>query len=158
MDKLNKMPWLSKPWTKLCKVKEQLLSSPKNEIDENVLPSGHPGCKQVRTLCSEWVPSEWESKQLIKTLQVIYQHISLKMFWTFTWKQSLIGAYFSPNSDEKTFSMEKAILWIAVNEGCFLLISSFSLHKMLIDGLESCGLFVFGRHPFTAEDPLVNKW
>ncbi len=40
-------------------------------------------------------------------------------------------------------------------------------HKTLIEGLESCGLLwcfyqLFGlsfwRHPFTAEDPLVNKW
>ncbi len=46
---------------------------------------------------------------------------------------------------------------------------SFSLHKMLIDGLEWCGLIVnycdvfiscldsFWRYPFTAEDPLVSK-
>ncbi len=39
------------------------------------------------------------------------------------------------------------------------------LYKMLIDGLESCGLLwcfhnavSFSRHPFTAEDPLVSKW
>ncbi len=48
---------------------------------------------------------------------------------------------------------------------------SFSLHKMLTDGLEWCGLLVgllgcfyqlfglsFWRHPFTAEHPLVSKW
>ncbi len=44
---------------------------------------------------------------------------------------------------------------------------SFSLRKILIDGLESCGLLwcfyqLFGlsfwRHPFTAVDPLVSKW
>ncbi len=48
----------------------------------------------------------------------------------------------------------------------------FSLHKMLPDGLEWCGLLVdycddfiscldpnlLWRHPFTKEDPLVNKW
>ncbi len=46
------------------------------------------------------------------------------------------------------------------------IISSFSLHKMLIEGLESCGLLwcfyqLFGlsfwRHPFTADDPLVSR-
>ncbi len=51
----------------------------------NNLPSSHPRCRWVsffmRTdlekliyqwiLCSEWVPSEWESKQLIKTSQYV---------------------------------------------------------------------------------------
>ncbi len=42
-------------------------------------PSGHPRCKFVKfsitslahqwILCSEWVPSKWESKQLIKATQ-----------------------------------------------------------------------------------------
>ncbi len=52
-------------------------------------------------LCSEWVPSEWEFKQLIKTSA-----------WS-TSKQYLVCAYFTPNSDEATFSLvlEKAILW-----------------------------------------------
>ncbi len=52
---------------------------------------------------------------------------------------------------------------------CLLQKYSFSLHKSLIDGLESCTLLVdycdvfiscldsFWRHPFTAEDPLVSK-
>ncbi len=44
---------------------------------------------------------------------------------------------------------------------------SFSLYKMLIDGLKSCELLLcfyqqfgllFWWHPFTAEDPLVSKW
>ncbi len=44
---------------------------------------------------------------------------------------------------------------------------SFSLHRVLFGGLDSCGLLwcfyqLFGlsfwRHPFTAEDPLVSKW
>ncbi len=52
-------------------------------------------------LCSEWVPSEWEFKQLIKTSA-----------WS-TSKQYLICAHFTPDSDEATFSLvlEKAILW-----------------------------------------------
>ncbi len=49
-------------------------------------------------------------------------------------------------------------------------VMQLSLHKMLIDGLESCGLLgiievylqLFGlsfwRHPFTLEDPLVSMW
>ncbi len=64
-------------------------SSPKNENALNIYPlSGHLGCRWVCfftgtdlekysmtslahqwILCSEWVPSEWESKQLIKTSQ-----------------------------------------------------------------------------------------
>ncbi len=67
-------------------------SSPKNENALNIYPlSGHLGCRWVCfftgtdlekysmtslahqwILCSEWVPSEWESKQLIKTSQVIH--------------------------------------------------------------------------------------
>ncbi len=42
-------------------------------------PSGHPWCRWVsifirfgEILCSEWVPSEWESKQLIKLSQVTH--------------------------------------------------------------------------------------
>ncbi len=62
---------------------------PKNEnFPKMCSPSGHPRCKWVCffigtdlkkfsitwlahqwILCSEWVPSEWESKQLIKTSQ-----------------------------------------------------------------------------------------
>ncbi len=54
---------------------------------------------------------------------------------------------------------------------CFIQTRSFLLHKMLIDGLEWCGVLVgyrdvfnqlfglsFWRHPFTAEDPLLGKW
>ncbi len=64
-------------------------SSPKNEhLLTMYSPSGHPRCRWVCffmgidlekfsitslahqwIVCSEWVPSEWESKQLIKTLQ-----------------------------------------------------------------------------------------
>ncbi len=47
------------------------------------------------------------------------------------------------------------------------LTNTLSLYKTFIDRLELCGLLwdlyqLFGlsfwRHPFTAEDPLVNKW
>ncbi len=83
-------------------------------------------------LCSEWVPSEWESKQLIKTLRrfdfktwvlantsldsssktvhpLLSSHIKFKifcleLFWTiFACNRCLICAYFSPDSDEITF-------------------------------------------------------
>ncbi len=83
-------------------------------------------------LCSEWVSTEWESKQLIKNITII---LLIKQFHG---------------------------LCI-----CFLQTHSFSLHNMLTDGLEWCGLLwcfyqLFGlsfwRHPFTAEDPLVSKW
>ncbi len=44
---------------------------------------------------------------------------------------------------------------------CFSQTHSFSLHKTLIDGLETCfyQLFIlsFWRHPFTAEDQLVSE-
>ncbi len=81
-----------------------------------------------------------------------------------------------------TFSLEEAFLWImdwCFGQKwwfkvkmlwwwiCFLQTCSFSLHNILIDVLEWCGLLwcfyqLFGlsfwRHPFTAEDPLVSKW
>ncbi len=50
--------------------------------------------------------SEWVVSKLIK-------NICLEMFWTiFAYKKCLICAYFSPDSDEITFSLEKAILWM----------------------------------------------
>ncbi len=58
-------------------------------------------------LCSEWVPSEWESKQLIKTITII---LSIKQFHGFFL--------------------------------CFLQTHIFSLHNMLIERLEWCGLLV----------------
>ncbi len=63
-----------------------------------------------------------------------------------------ICAYFSPDSDEM-ISLEEAILWIEdlyfsqkqQFEACWWISykhGGFLLHKTLIDGLESCGLFV----------------
>ncbi len=61
----------------------------------------------------------------------IHPYICLELFWTvLTCKQCLICAYFAPDSDEITFSLEKAILCID-DSTC-----------ILIDGLESCGLLV----------------
>ncbi len=48
---------------------------------------------------------------MIKTIPKIHQHIYLELFWTvFAYKQCLICAYFSPDSDRVTFSLERAIL------------------------------------------------
>ncbi len=64
----------------------------------------------------------------------------------------------------KSNGLKLKIPWWCI---CFLQTNSFSLHKMLTDGLEWCGLLwcfyqLFGlsfwRHPFTAEDPLPSKW
>ncbi len=58
----------------------------------------------------------------------------------------------------------------ALRMDLFLTNTNFLLHKTFIYGLEWCGLIVnycgfyqlfglsFWRHPFTAEDPLVNRW
>ncbi len=80
-------------------------------------------------LCSEWVPSEWESKQLIKTSQVthttpVHQLMSYEaksrmfvrnksinkacltsnhLFQLKLFLRCLMCAYFSPDSDETTF-------------------------------------------------------
>ncbi len=48
---------------------------------------------------------------MIKTIPKIHQHIYLELFWTvFAYKLCLICAYFSPDSDRVTFSLERAIL------------------------------------------------
>ncbi len=63
----------------------------------------------------------------------------------FACKQCLICPYFSPDSEEKTFSLEKAILWFEVKNVLILNLlqtCTFLFHMMLIDGLESCGLLV----------------
>ncbi len=62
--------------------------------------------------------------------------------FVFTCKQCLICAYFSHDSDKMTFSLEKALLWIDNMDimDLFLTNTQLSLHKMLIDGLEWCGL------------------
>ncbi len=66
------------------------------------------------------------------------------------------------------FSLEELILWTTYS--IYLMdqqTCSFSLHLMLTDGLELCGLLwcfyqlfelSFWRHPFTAKDPLLRKW
>ncbi len=76
----------------------------------------------------------------------------------------LICAYLSPDSDKISFSLEKTILWI--EDSSFGQKQQFEVKKKNIinmqlstlqDGLELCGLLLllFWRHPFTAEDLLV---
>ncbi len=86
-----------------------------------------------------------------------------------------ICADFSPDSDQTTFSLEEALLWIMdsyfskkkVLMDLFLTNTQICLLKMLTNGLEWCGLLwcfyqLFGlsfwRHPFTAEHPLLRQW
>ncbi len=92
----------------------------------------------------------------------------------------LISAYFSPDSDKTTFSLEKSKLWTRNLFGCSGL-KLKSLNDRFVPYKHSCfalnwwngvvwityellwcfyqlfGLS-FWRHPFTAEDPLVSKW
>ncbi len=75
---------------------------------------------------------------------------------------------FLPDSEEKTFSLEKAILWFEVKHVLILNLlqtCTFLFHMMYeleSSGLLSCFYQLFGisfwRHPFTAEDPLMSKW
>ncbi len=57
-------------------------------------------------LCSEWVPSEWESKQLIKSSEVMHP---------------------------ATFSLEKAMLWI--QDSYFSWKQQFGVKNILMMGL-----------------------
>ncbi len=63
----------------------------------------------------------------------------------------------------------EAMVWNGAMMDLFLTNMQLLFHKMLIDGLEWCGLVVdycdyqlfglsFWRHPFTAQDPLMSKW
>ena len=101
-------------------------------------------------------------------------------------KRCLTCAYFSPDSDQTTFTLEEALLWIM--ESYFSQKQQLKVKNVLIMDLLltithlftshdinwwtgvvwiTCGLLwcfyqLFGlsfwRHPFTAEDPLVSKW
>ncbi len=77
----------------------------------------------------------------------------------FHWKKRYYGLWTGILARSSSLKLKK--LWLIYHK------HSFSLHKMLTDGLERCGLLwcfyqLFGlsfwRHPFTAEDPLVCKW
>ncbi len=75
-----------------------------------------------------------------KVHPLLSSHIKIHLhicFWTvFTYKQCLICAYFSPDSDKMTFSLEKAILWI--------------------DNMDIMDLFLTNMQLFTSQD--VNWW
>ncbi len=85
----------------------------------------------------------------------------IQMRWLFHWRKQYFGLWTGILKRSNGLKL-KTLWWISFLQTC-----SVSLHKMLIDGLEWCGLrwcfyqlfgLSFWRHPFTAEDPLVNKW
>ncbi len=86
--------------------------------------------------------------------------------WTCSTGESNIMDYGLVFFVQKQQFKDKTPWWISFLQTC-----SFSLYKMVIDGLEWRGLPVdycdifyqlfglsFWRHPFTVEDPLVSKW
>ncbi len=95
-------------------------------------------------------------KKLIHFVVPSHRNPPTPLFKTvFNCKRYMICAYFAPDSDNMTFSLEKALLWIedsyfsrkfevesVLMMDLFLTNNSFSLHKMLTDGHEFCGLFV----------------
>ncbi len=103
-------------------------------------------------LCSEWVPSEWQSKQLINMLQYFTSTLhnsrwSINVLWSekpgvcneqilqdvFNFKPLYIWQpqYCIAFSSEKVVSSDK------YTPICFLQTCSFSLHKMIIERLKS---------------------
>ncbi len=132
-------------------------------------------------ICSEWVPSEWESKQLIKTSQspTWHQFISCKgkscMYVTnksvkmlLQWKSPSLAVFSHTNPPTYLF---RAILgcfikyWKCLLLHLFLYPSVFHGFISYHDELDSCcdndfyqlGLS-FWRHPFSPEDSLQSKW
>ncbi len=90
----------------------------------------------------------------------------------FTFRRCLICVDLSHDSDQMTFSLEKAILWIMTPKK--ILMDLFLTNMQLLasqddnwwTGLDYLWIIVmfyqlfglsFWRHPFTAEDPLVSK-
>ncbi len=134
-------------------------------------------------LCSEWVPSEWESKQLIKT-STSNPHHTEKVFWSESGEKSA--------SDQAAFTRQNSSKlicgWILMKTGDALFHwrkSYYGLwtHILMLDLFQllsspdvnwwtgvvwiTCGLLwcfyqLFGlsfwRHPFTAEHPLLRHW
>ncbi len=79
-------------------------------------------------------------------------------------KRCLICADFSPDSDQNTFSLEEALLWIQIlaksvlMTDLFQLLSSPDVNWWTVD---YCDVFIrlsFWRHPFTSEHPLLRHW
>ncbi len=85
-------------------------------------------------LGSEWVPSEWESKQLIKTSQYSTNNLNIFIMDLFLTNTQLFTSQ-DVNWWTGVVWITRGLLW------CFYQLFGFS----------------FWRHPFTAEDPLLNK-
>ncbi len=128
-------------------------------------------------------PVQWKSSSAVVLSSKSTHIFCLELFCTvFDSEWCLICAYFSPDSDQITFSLEKVILWI---EDYFSRKQRFEVKKSwwictnrqffasqdvnwwievvwFTCGLLWCFYKLFGlsfwRHPFTAEDPLVSKW
>ncbi len=74
------------------------------DVDE-FIPYSEKILRSSWMLCSEWVPPEWESKQLIKTSQYLFRAV-------LACKRCMICADFSPDSEYMTFLLKEALLWI----------------------------------------------
>ncbi len=127
-------------------------------------------------LCSEWVPSEWESKQPIKkhhnNPQVIHTSPAIIILWNKNMSackkqihhQGILNWRVWPKYQSIIHNTERSLL---VNDAWFVHISlliqmKWIFHWMIIYlwivmFLISC-LDSFWRHPFTAEDAFVSKW
>ncbi len=112
--------------------------------------------------CSEWVPSEYKSKQLLKTSQKKNYAWSVQedfftgesnimergLYFNLVWKRkekNILMDLFLRNLNLVTsqdFNQWTGVLWIT----CVLL---WCFHQL-------CG-FSFWRHPFNTEDPLMSK-
>ncbi len=105
-------------------------------------------------------------------------YVTIKPFCTvFACKQCLICAYFSPDSDKITFSLNKAILWIVDLYFSQKHWSEVKIHFKMHLFLTNMQIFIsqdvnwftglwyfyqlfgllFWWHPFTAEDPFESK-
>ncbi len=129
-------------------------------------------------LCSEWVPSEWESKQLIKHQQIKKSLLCIillspvkrssglnqerNMHWSSTvYEQKWSKKYFKQICG-CILMWETALLWIKCMESCFgqKLLLMMDLESQDVNWWTVYQLFglSFWRHPFTAEHPLLRQW
>ncbi len=130
-------------------------------------------------MANEASSSEKSPCPVVLSHQNLPTYFCLELFWiVFACKQCLICAYFSPDSDETSIALKKAILWIEDLQFIIALMMDLFLRNRQIFasqdinwwtgvvwityGLLWCFYQLFGlsfwRHPFTAEDPLVSKW
>ncbi len=117
-------------------------------------------------LCSEWVPSEWESKQLIKTSQQSTSN-DLK-------RQKLVNSAWSVQIS-LLIQTRPPFHWMKHYYGLWTLYFSNGLNletpintQLLLSqiinwwtGVDYYDVFIrlsFWRHPFTAEHPLLRHW